>query len=256
MNNNKHNIYGIIGTVLFHAILIIILVLFAFKAPVVEFPEPHGIAITFGEEVQGDGDVQPDETAEQTQEEQTPQESSNTAANDDVITDNNSDATPVRKNPTTATTQKELTPEEKEQLEKEKAEEEFRKRQQQLAGNNFSNNPGNTENGAENGNPGDKNGNPASKNTKGTPGNPLGNKDATHLEKPLNTTNCNKPIELTVKINSQGSVIAITDVETALSEQSCIEAAKSAAKLNRFASDPSREVRYAKITYDYTTSKR
>lgn len=256
MNEKKNNIYGIVGTIVFHAILIIILVLFAFKTPHVEFPEPNGIAITFGEEVEGDGDPKPEEVSPNPQEEQIPQESNPSAPQDDFVSSDNQSPVVVKKTIKPTENKPELTQEEKEQLEKQKKEEEWRKRQQSLAGYNFSNNPGNSNDGKDDGNAGDKNGNPASKNTKGTPGNPLGNKDAVYLAKPLNTTNCNKPIELTVKINSQGNVVAITDVETALSEQACIEAAKTAAKQNRFVSDPSREVRYAKITYDYTVSQR
>ncbi|HON53720.1 MAG TPA: hypothetical protein P5243_00435 [Bacteroidales bacterium] len=257
MDDKKNNIYGIVGTILFHTIIIVILVLFAFKAPTVEFPEPNGIAITFGEEIQGDGQIKPDEIAPQPQEEQIPQKTSTSASEDlDVTTNDNSDAISVRKTTKPTETKRELTQEEKEQLEREKAAEEFRKKQEKLFGSNFSNNPGNSNDGKEDGVQGDKAGSSTNKNSKGSPGNPLGNKDAVYLAKPLNTTNCNKPIELTVKINSQGNVVAITDIETALSEQSCIEAAKTAAKQNRFVSDPTREVRYAKITYDYTVSQR
>ncbi len=205
----------------------------------------------------GDGQIKPDEIAPQPQEEQIPQKTSTSASEDlDVTTNDNSDAISVRKTTKSTETKRELTQEEKEQLEREKAAEEFRKKQEKLFGNNFSNNPGNSNDGKEDGIQGDKAGSSTNKNSKGSPGNPLGNKDAVYLAKPLNTTNCNKPIELTVKINSQGNVVAITDIETALSEQSCIEAAKTAAKQNRFVSDPTREVRYAKITYDYTVSQR
>lgn len=255
MNDKKNKMFGIIGTVLFHVILIVILVLSAFKAPEIEFPEPYGIAITFGEEIKGDGEIKSEEIAPQPQEEQVPQQSNSSASADDVVTNDNSNAISVKKSTKPNETKPELTAEEKQKLEQEKAAEEKRQQQQQLANKNFSGNPGNGDEGKDDGKAGDIQGNPNSKNKKGTPGNPLGNKDAKYLAKPLNTTNCNKPIELTVKINSQGTVVAITDIETALSEQSCIEAAKTAAKQNRFESDPSREVRYAKITYDYTVSK-
>ena len=74
-----------------------------------------------------------------------------------------------------------------------------------------------------------------------------------HYEKPTNTVNCNNPIELILRVDARGNVVRIETVNTALSEQSCIEAAKAAAKKITFPPD-SKDVRYAKITYDYSVS--
>lgn len=56
----KNNKNGIIGTVLFHAALLLILIFFGFTAPPPEFPEPEGILIDFGDSETGLGDVEPE----------------------------------------------------------------------------------------------------------------------------------------------------------------------------------------------------
>lgn len=115
---------------------------------------------------------------------------------------------------------------------------------------------GNSTDGAALGHPGDARGSVNGKNIKGTPGNPLGNGDATHLAKPINTTNCDKQVELRLKIDAAGNVVDIVSVETAISEQACIKAAKDAARKNKFQADASKPVRYARIIYDYSVSER
>ncbi|MDR0941453.1 MAG: hypothetical protein LBM68_04420 [Bacteroidales bacterium] len=127
----------------------------------------------------------------------------------------------------------------------------------QKVGNNGTSNTtaGNSSTGAASGYPGDPRGSVNGKNVKGSPGNPFGNGDATHLAKPLNTTNCDKQVDLRLKIDSQGNVIDIVAVETALSEQECIKAAKEAARKNKFPADASKSVRYARIVYDYSVSR-
>ncbi len=116
---------------------------------------------------------------------------------------------------------------------------------------------GNSETGAEGGKPGHPGGNPFGTKVKGTPGNPLGNGDAIgSLQKPLGTVNCDKQVELLLKVDAQGNVTDITRVDTAISEQECIEAAKRAARKNKFPADASQPVRYARIIYDYSVSRR
>ncbi|MDR2963292.1 MAG: hypothetical protein LBU90_06655 [Bacteroidales bacterium] len=142
-------------------------------------------------------------------------------------------------------------------------EEEFKARMQgtmnrNLLGNGGTSteNFGNSTQGAAIGRPGHPDGSPFSRNTKGTPGNPFGNGDATKLVKPLNTTNCDKIVELRVKIDADGNVTDITEIETAISEQNCIEAAKQAAKKTKFPADAAQAVRFARISYDYSVAQR
>lgn len=246
--------YGIIGTVVVHGIVLIILLLFGFAPPKVEFPEPDGIVVDFGDLVMGDSDgaIEP-MVAEPTQ--------TATAQNNEpsVVTQEEVPSIPMRTNPTRVDeTTPELTPEEKERI---RQEEDFKKRMDALAGkmnqgggNGGEGNGGNSETGAESGKAGNPNGSGNSGNTKGNPGNPYQNGDAVHLVKPTNTQNCDNPIVLTVTVNAQGNVVDIKKVETALSEQSCIEAAKAAARKTTFQPD-TKEIRYAKITYEYTMSK-
>ena len=51
-------INGIIGTVLFHAAMILIIVLFGFSTPL-PLPEEQGILINFGTDESGFGDIEP-----------------------------------------------------------------------------------------------------------------------------------------------------------------------------------------------------
>ena len=54
MKLEKNNTYGIIGTIVVHGIVLLILLLFCFAPPKVEFPEPDGILVDFGDLVVGD----------------------------------------------------------------------------------------------------------------------------------------------------------------------------------------------------------
>ena len=54
MKLEKNNTYGIIGTIVVHGIVLLILLLFGFAPPKVEFPEPDGILVDFGDLVIGD----------------------------------------------------------------------------------------------------------------------------------------------------------------------------------------------------------
>ncbi len=250
MDNKKPNMKGIIGTVVFHGILIVCLFIFAFTPPAAEFPEPNGILVNFGELVAGEEAASPESQTNPQPEQKSDESTPNESASENAVTQNSVESIAIKASDKLSDKTPTLTAEEQEKIRKQ---EEFKQQQQNLLHKNLSGKPGNSENGANSGDPGNPNGDKNAKNVKGSPGNPLGNKDAQYLAKPLNTLNCNKPIELTVKIDSRGNVIAISDIETALSESSCIEAAKRAAMQNRFSSD-SREVRYAKITYDYTIS--
>ena len=251
LDNNKK--YGIIGTLAIHGIVLAILLLFSFSAPTVEYPEPDGIVVDFGELVMGDNDGASETTVTEPSQPSVIQDNTPT-----VVTQDATPSIPVKTNPTKVEeTAPELTPEEKERI---RQEEEFKKKMDALAGkmnqgggNGSEGTGGNSETGAESGKAGNPNGSGNSGNTKGTPGNPLGNGNAVHLVKPTNTQNCNNPIVLTVTVNAQGNVIEVKTVETALSEQACIEAAKAAARKTTFQPD-TKEIRYAKITYEYTVS--
>ncbi|MCQ2959054.1 MAG: hypothetical protein MJ198_02570 [Bacteroidales bacterium] len=248
--------YGIIGTLLVHGIVLIILLLFGFSAPPIEFPEPDGILVDFGELVVGDNDGAASEPVAVNPS----APSQNQSVDDAIVTQEETPSISIKKNKTKVDEtpkQPELTPEEQERI---RQEAEFKQKMDALTGRlsqgggtGTEGTAGNSSTGAESGKPGNPNGTSA-KNTKGNPGTPYGNGDAVSLVKPTNTQNCDNPIVLTVTVNSDGKVMDIKKVETALSEQSCIEAAKAAARKTIFQPD-SREVRYAKITYEYTMSK-
>lgn len=263
MDEKKIDSKGIIGTIVFHAILVVILFAFAFTPPKQEFPEPDGIQVNFGELVAGDdviGEPLPEDVMNKPEIEQIDNTSS--PIDENVITQNTIDAPTIKKTTKPTEVKPELTPEQKEKLRKE---EEIKKQLQALTNKNFSGTggnggtttgkQGNSINGTGTGPVGNPNGG-YSLNTRGySSKNPFGNGDAVHFEKPLNTLNCNKLVTLYVKINSEGKVISIIRPETAESDQDCIDAAYKAAKKTTYKPDASVEVRYGKIIYDYTTSK-
>ena len=244
--------YGILGTIVFHGIVVLLLLLFGFAPSTVEYPEPDGILIDFGELVIGDeagANTAPESTPN------TPQQAENTEKA--VVTQTEVPSIAIKKNNTTVEkTEPTISPEEAERI---RQEEVFRKKIDALGGNlsqgggtGTEGHEGNSPTGANSGNPGQPNGGSA-RNTKGTPGNPLGKGDAVHFVKPENTVNCDNPIDLFLRVNSSGNVVKVEFVNTALSEQSCIEAAKEAAKKITFPPD-TKDVRYARITYNYTVS--
>lgn len=244
--------YGIIGTIVFHGIVVLILLLFAFDPPTIEYPEPDGILVDFGVLVIGDdngANTAPEASPNN------PQQAENVHAA--VATQTDESSVTIKKNKTSiATPEPTISPEEAEKI---RQEQEFKKKMDALAGklsqgggSGTDGSAGNSATGASTGDPGHPNGTKA-QNTKGNPGNPLGKGDVVHYEKPTNTVNCNNPIELILRVDARGNVVRIETVNTALSEQSCIEAAKAAAKKITFPPD-SKDVRYAKITYDYSVS--
>jgi membrane protein involved in colicin uptake len=263
MDNKKNTLKAVAATVIFHGVFAWILIVFAFKPVQSMYPYPEGISIIFGDDVVLGEAVVGDDAAGDLNggfiPEQIPDLTTTTPSTDNYATqtDMPSIALPVNNTPQVQT-QPELSEAEKERIRKE---EEFVRRAQALANQNLygnggtnTGNFGNSTTGAQSGMVGHPGGSISGTKTKGMPGNPLGNTDATHLVKPLNTINCDKQVELRLKIDSQGNVVDITDIETAISEQNCIEAAKRAARQNKFPADASQNVRYAHIIYDYTVS--
>lgn len=272
MNERKSKKIGIIATTILHTIVFACLYAFTLGLPNPPFPEPSGIEVNFGEEVIGD-DVpgNPDASEDvsiQDNQNAIPQKNSQQASPaENLLTQKADNGQTLQANPKPTDTKPivdtkpKITPEEQAKIDQQQA---FIKQQQALANKNLKGTPGNggtntgqwcnSTTGSKTGTPGHPNGT-LSTNTRGTPGNPYGNGDIIGgFVKPQNTQNCNKIVEFTVKIDSQGNVISVT-TETAESDQSCIQAAKKAAMQAKYKPD-SREFRYAKIIIDYTTSQK
>ncbi|MFO7868530.1 MAG: hypothetical protein R6U95_04430 [Bacteroidales bacterium] len=264
MKFNNRNINGFVGTVIFHLALLFILLSFSFTPAEQEFPEPEGIVVDFGEMVEGDQSVQEEtveqeQTEEQEEVEQTTEVPSEDVPEPDVATQENESPVSVQDSQAAteekADVQEEISREEKERIERERKEQEEKERIDAMFNNKFDGQSGNSDFGQESGDPGDSR-STAVGDQKGSPGNPYGNSDATSWSKPANTQNCNKSIQLTVRLDNLGNVVAISQIETALSAQGCIDAAKKAAKKVKFPSDKSTiGPRYAVITYEYTISR-
>jgi len=254
MESKKKNINGLVGTIAFHAILLTILLLFSFTKPEPVHPEPYGITIEFGEEVIGIEDAGIETAQTENQENIQPTTPTNAAsATEDIVTQDNTDAPTVN---TSTKPQVEPTPKPtQEEIEAAKKAEELRQLQETLNSGNMTGTRGNSTTGSTTGIPGSPDGGNIPTNGIGSIGNPYGNDDATHLKRPMGTENCNKPIKLTVMIDALGNVTKVTKVETALSEQSCINAAKKVALEAKFPSNESiTGPRYAEIVYKYTFS--
>ncbi|MFH2143239.1 MAG: hypothetical protein ABIJ97_12505 [Bacteroidota bacterium] len=56
----KKNKNGLIGTIVFHGLLMLVLLFFGFTEPQEQFPDPEGIVIDFGNSDQGLGDIEPE----------------------------------------------------------------------------------------------------------------------------------------------------------------------------------------------------
>lgn len=255
LDNNK---YGIIGTIVFHGIVLVILLLCGFSAPKTEFPEPDGIVIDFGEMVMGE-EAAPNET---TQSETTaknvesvPQET----APKTVATQESESIVQVKKQDekrnesAEKTTEKELTPEEM-------AQQEWIRQQQERANKNFAQNSGNgtgiggnSEFGVKDGHAGAPNGSVGG-NSKGSRGNPFGKGDMSGGKITEKTYDCNTPISFELLIDREGNVIKIDKTIAGALSTECQDAARRAAMTAKFpkASATDKDIRYAKIEYDYS----
>lgn len=94
----KYQRYGLIGTILFHLLLLLVFLLFGLKTPV---PIPQeSIAINFGTSDEGSGEIQPEEISasqvnEPAQNTPEPVKSNPMPAVTDAVTQDNSDALPA-----------------------------------------------------------------------------------------------------------------------------------------------------------------
>ena len=59
MTKDKNHKYGILGTIIFHGIVLIILFIFSFKPSPPPYPDPEGILISFGDNTEGLGRYEP-----------------------------------------------------------------------------------------------------------------------------------------------------------------------------------------------------
>lgn len=96
MKTDWDNIKGVAGTILFHALLLIGLMLLALKTPL-PLPEESGVEVNLGNSDDGMGDVQPEQLAAGSPETPAPSQSS---AKEELVTEENDEAPvidPVKK---------------------------------------------------------------------------------------------------------------------------------------------------------------
>lgn len=105
----KDNIRGLIGTIVFHALLLLGLILMALRTPL-PLPEEAGVEVNLGNSDEGMGDIQPEQLAASAQ--AAPQ-SSAASAEDDLVTEDTEETpaiSPVKKDKPTPVTKPEPKP--------------------------------------------------------------------------------------------------------------------------------------------------
>jgi len=98
---DKNKRWGIIGTILFHVVLLFILVMISMKPP--DPPRPsQGVEVNLGYSDQGMGDIQPDMPAEPASQQPTPQPQS---TDEEVVTQDTEDAISLENTKSTKVTE-------------------------------------------------------------------------------------------------------------------------------------------------------
>jgi len=101
-NEKKNNFKGLVGTLVFHGVLLGLFLFFGFTTPL-PLPAEQGIAINFGTSDEGMGDVQPENSGDNQAQNDAPatqqQNSSSSSGQQNVATQDVEEAPSVRANP-------------------------------------------------------------------------------------------------------------------------------------------------------------
>lgn len=119
------NIKGVIGTILFHALLLFILYVFGFTTPL-PLPPEEGILVNFGDDISGYGDVEPEQSDILNEEINEIEPDKDYSPDNSYITQNNEEA------PEVSPAKKEINNEQKKEIEKQRLEELERIRKKEL----------------------------------------------------------------------------------------------------------------------------
>ncbi len=265
MNRKKNKIAAIIGTVIFHAILLTCLFLFGLTTPL-PLPGEEGVEVNLGYSDQGTGLIQPDESAPALPENPPPQASNEQEEN--IITQDVEETSAIEK------------PKEKEDVRKEenitKPVETTKQTDPEPVPEKPQVNPralykgksNNTNQGGqegETGQPGDQGDPYGSKDVTnhegmGGDGNGngisynLGNRIVLSLPKPEYDSKDQGKVVVTIQVNRQGNVIsAVPGAKgTNISDQQLWKVAKQAALRSTFSPDPDApEIQIGTITYNF-----
>lgn len=251
----KSRIAAIAGTIVFHALLFLALLLLALRTPL-PLPGEEGVEVNLGYSDEGMGDIQPEIPAE------APSASapSQSADNDLVVTEKSEEAPAIDK--VTKNTTKTIT---KPTPAVEKPKEPTVNQKALYPGKSTKTNEGGNQ--GITGNPGDQgnpNGTPGSPNYDGTGGKgngisyDLGGRGARSLPKPAYNSPEQGKIVVSIKVNRQGQVTYASAGAkgTTISEINLRQQAESAARKTLFAADPDApEEQRGTITYVFVKQR-
>lgn len=241
----KNNKNGLIGTIVFHGLVLLVLLLFGFSEPQIQFPEPEGIVIDFGDSDQGLGDIEPESlNPENSNSENAVSQNSE----ESVLTQDNEESVSVNANENNETNE---TNTENNVVEPQVNTNAL------YQGNNNSNSEGNT---TEGGNMGDPDGRDTDNYTNRGLGDEgigyslTGRKPVGKFPKPdYPPGNVSGKVVLNIKVDKYGKVISVTPGKgTTATDERLILAAKKAAWQVKFDEDFNSIEQTGTITYNFS----
>lgn len=258
-NYIKEHKYGIIGTILFHVLILIVLIFMGFTTPL-PLPGEEGIILNFGTDDSGSGLIEPESSENNTNEisNEKEQENNETSSsnNENILTQNYEESINIKSNNKTITNNTEET--NTEQVEKQQ---EVNKKALFPGNNNTNNNSNSDGNKTGTGNQGDINGSPDSRNYNGNPGNghdgisfSLNGRSTKALPKPIYNSQEEGKVVVDVTVDKLGNVLkAIPGVKgTTTADKKLWDAAKKAALEAKFtAKTDAPEEQKGTITYHF-----
>jgi len=248
MFEDKNRLYGILGTISFHLILLLVFIFFGFRTPL-PLPEEQGVEVNLGNSEQGMGDIQPQQLTENVS---SPTPTHTSENNEKVATQNTEEAININKKNNVKTTTENKTVEEK----TENKINPLSLFQSNKKGNNGGNegntgNPGDQGNQYGNPNAGNHNGNPGSG---GGPSFSLKGRSAKSLPIPEYTSNEQGTVVVKIWVNVNGEVTRVQAGErgTTTSDRGLWKLAENAALRSRFSPDADApEDQTGSITYKF-----
>jgi TonB family protein len=249
MFEDKNRFYGIIGTISFHVILLLIFIFCGFTTPL-PLPEEQGVEVNLGNSEEGMGEIQPEQLTENVA---TPSPNESAENQDEVATQTSEEAVNINKKKT----------DKNKVTETKTTEEKTETKINPLAlfqGNKKGKNGGNEGNTGKPGDQGNKFGNPNASNHTGNPGSgggpsfSLKGRNAKSLPIPEYTSKEQGTVVVKIWVNTSGEVTRVEAGQrgTTTSDRSLWKLAGNAAMRSRFSPDnDAPEDQTGTITYKF-----
>lgn len=249
MFKDKYRVYGLIGTISFHLILLLVFIFFGFTTPL-PLPEEQGVEVNLGNSEQGMGDIQPEQLTENISTPEPDQSSDNL---EKVSTQTVEETIKIKEKKTDKTNKTETKP----------TEEKVTEKVNPLAlfpGKKTGNNGGSEGNTGRPGDQGNQFGKPDAGNHTGNPGKgggisfSLKGRNSKSLPIPEYTSNEQGTVIVKIWVNTKGEVTRVQAGErgTTTSDRSLWKLAENAALRARFSpDDDAPEDQTGTITYKF-----